>query len=407
MAQTCPSTRMRYCPVTAQIRHPDAATKPVYLDYQATTPLDPRVAEAMAPYWSEMFGNPHSTGHGFGWEAKEAVEVARAQVADFIGADDGEVFFVSGATESCNLAIRGVAATAGERRHIVTVSTEHPAVLETVKSMTCHGFTVDVLPVANDGLLELDALQEAISERTLMVSVMLVNNEIGVIQPISEIAAISHAVGAYVHTDATQAAGRMSVNVEDLGVDLLSLSAHKFYGPNGVGVLYVRNSRRPKLRPLFTGGSQERGLRPGTLATPLVVGLGMASEVAQGEWEQDAQRLQRLATDLRLALCSECPDVQVFGSLADRVAGNLSVGFPGILAEQLVHAVSSEVAVSTGAACSTGSPKPSHVLSALGCSAEVAATGLRISLGRFTTEREVASAIDTLGRTVKRLAGRA
>lgn len=398
---------MRYCPVTAQIRHPDAATKPVYLDYQATTPLDPRVAEAMAPYWSEMFGNPHSTGHRFGWEAKEAVEVARAQVADFIGADDGEVFFVSGATESCNLAIRGVAATAGERRHMVTVSTEHPAVLETVKSMTCHGFTVDVLPVANDGLLELDALQEAVSERTLMVSVMLVNNEIGVIQPISEIAAISHAVGAYVHTDATQAAGRISVDVEDLGVDLLSLSAHKFYGPNGVGILYVRNSRHPKLRPLFTGGSQERGLRPGTLATPLVVGLGMASEVAQGEWEQDAQRLQRLATDLRLALCSECPDVQVFGSLADRVAGNLSVGFPGILAEQLVHAVSSEVAVSTGAACSTGSPKPSHVLSALGCSAEVAATGLRISLGRFTTEREVASAIDTLGRTVKRLAGRA
>ena len=376
------------------------------MDYQATTPLDPRVADAMAPYWSETFGNPHSTGHGFGWEAKNAVDVARAQVADFIGADDGEVFFVSGATESCNLAIRGVAATAGERRHIVTVSTEHPAVLETVKSMACHGFTVDVLPVAHDGLLALDVLREAVSERTLMVSVMLANNEIGVIQPISEIAGISHAVGAYMHTDATQAAGRMSVDVEDLGVDLLSLSAHKFYGPNGAGVLYVRNGMHPQLRPLFTGGPQERGLRPGTLATPLVVGLGMASEVAQGEWEQDAHRLQGLTTDLRLALCSGYPDVQVFGSLARRVAGNLSVGFPGILAEQLVQAVSREIAISTGAACSTGSPKPSHVLSALGCSPEMAATGLRISLGRFTTEPEVVFAIDTLGRAVKRLAHR-
>ena len=376
------------------------------MDYQATTPLDPRVADAMAPYWSEMFGNPHSMGHGFGWEAKEAVEVARSQVADFIGADDGEVFFVSGATESCNLAIRGVAATAGERRHIVTASTEHPAVLETVKSMTCQGFTVDVLPVADDGLLELDVLREAISERTLMVSVMLANNEIGVIQPISEIAAISHAVGAYVHTDATQAAGRMSVDVEDLGIDLLSLSAHKFYGPNGVGVLYVRDSAQPEMRPLFTGGSQERALRPGTLATPLVVGLGMASEIAQGEWAQDAQRLQRLTTNLRLALCSECPKVRIFGSLSRRVAGNLNVGFPGILAEQLVNAVSGDVAVSTGAACSTGSPQPSHVLNALGCSPEVATTGLRISLGRFTTAGEVTSAVGVLRCAVRRLGGR-
>lgn len=392
--------------MTAQIKHMDTATGLVYLDYQATTPLDPRVADAMAPYWSETFGNPHSTGHGFGWDAKEAVEIARAQVADFIGADDGEVFFVSGATESCNLAIRGIAATASERRHIVTACTEHPAVLETVRSMACHGFTVDVLPVAHDGLLELDALREAVSERTLLVSVMLANNEIGVIQPISEIVAISHAVGAYVHTDATQAAGRMSVDVEDLGVDLLSLSAHKFYGPNGIGVLYVCGSAQPRLRPLFTGGPQERGFRPGTLATPLVVGLGMASEIAQGEWKQDAQRLQGLATDFRLALCSECPDVQIFGSLTHRVAGNLNVGFPGILAEQLVHAVSSEIAVSTGAACSTGSPKPSHVLSALGCSPEVAATGLRISLGRFTTAREMASAIGVLRHAVRRLAGR-
>lgn len=395
---------MRYCPVTVPINHQDTA-RPVYLDYQATTPVDPRVAAAMAPYWSETFGNPHSATHGFGWEANEAVEVARAQVADFIGAGDGEIFFVSGATESCNLAIRGVSATAGNRRHIVTASTEHPAVLETVKSMACRGFSVDILPVGHDGILELDALREVVSERTLMVSVMLANNEIGVIQPISEIAAISHAAGACVHTDATQAAGRMSIDVEDLGVDLLSLSGHKFYGPNGVGTLYVRDSMQPRLRPLFTGGPQERGLRPGTLATPLVVGLGVASAIAQDEWAQDAQRLQGLAADLRLALCSECPNIQIFGSLSLRVAGNLSVGFPGILAEQLVQAVSGEVAISTGAACSTGSPKPSHVLRALGCSPEVAATGLRISLGRFTTARDVTRAIGSFRRTVKRLAG--
>lgn len=385
---------------------PSASPKrPVYLDYQATTPLDPRVAEAMAPYWSEAFGNPHSTLHGFGWEAKEAVERARAQVADFIGADDEEIFFVSGATESCNLAIRGIAATAGERRHVVTAATEHPAVLETVKWLASEGFTVDVLPVASDGLLELDALRDAVSERTLLVSIMLANNEIGVIQPVSEIAAICHAAGALVHTDATQAAGRILVDVEELGVDLLSLSAHKFYGPNGVGVLYVRSSARRSLRPLFTGGSQERGVRPGTLATPLVVGLGRASELAHGEWKQDAQRFHEIATNIRIGLHGEYPCMRVFGSLSRRVPGSLSVGFPSVLAEQLVHALSGKVAISTGAACSTGSPAPSHVLRALGYSKEIAATAIRISCGRFTTESDVAWATDTIRCTAKQLAG--
>lgn len=375
--------------------------KPVYLDYQATTPLDPRVADAMAPYWDQAFGNPHSTGHRFGWEAKEAADVARGQVADFIGAEDSEIFFVSGATESCNLAIRGLAAAAKDRTHVVTVRTEHPAVLKTVKWLAGRGFEVDVLPVSNCGLLELDALREVVSERTLLVSVMLANNEIGVIQPMSDIAAISHAAGAYVHTDATQAAGRMSIDVEELDVDLLSLSAHKFYGPNGIGALFVRGSIRRELRPLLTGGSQERGLRPGTLPTPLVVGLGAASELAQREWMQDATRLAALTTDFHTGLSRMCPNMRTFGSLSRRIPGSLSLGFPGILAEQLVNGLAEHVAISTGAACSSGSPDPSYVLQALGLEPEVAATGVRISLGRPTTEKEVAFATETIGHAVR------
>ena len=379
---------------------------PVYLDYQATTPLDPRVAETMKPYWSTAFGNPHSTGHRYGWEASEAVEVARGQVADFIGADESEVFFVSGATESCNLAIRGVAFGGGDRRHVVTARTEHPAVLETVKGLGCQGFAVDVVQVGADGLLDVEALARVVDGRTLLVSVMLANNEIGVVQPLAEIVEVSHAVGALVHCDATQAAGRMSVNVEDLGVDLLSLSAHKFYGPNGIGILFVRDGVRSRMRPILSGGTQESRLRPGTLATPLVVGMGAASEIANAEWKGDAQRLQALGACLRGALLTEYPAMWTFGSLSQRVPGNLSVGFPGVLADQLVNAVSREVAISTGAACSTGSPTPSHVLSALGHPPEIAATGLRISLGRFTTEHDVAAAADAVARSVKSLGGR-
>lgn len=378
---------------------------PIYLDYQATTPLDPRVADAMKPYWSDAFGNPHSAGHRYGWEASEAVEVARGQVADFIGADESEVIFVSGATESCNLAIRGVAPGRDGRRHVVTARTEHPAVLETVKGLGCKGFAVDVVQVGADGLLDVEALTRVMDGRTLLVSVMLANNEIGVVQPLAEVVEVSHAAGALVHCDATQAAGRISVNVQDLGVDLLSLSAHKFYGPKGVGILFIRDGVRSRMRPILSGGTQEWGFRPGTLATPLVVGMGAASEIAHAEWKADAQRLHSLGACLRATLLREYPAMCVFGSLSQRVPGNLCVGFPGILAEQLVNAVSGEVAISTGAACSTGSPKPSHVLSALGHAPEVAATGLRISLGRFTTEHDVAVAAAAVVRAVKSLDG--
>lgn len=358
----------------------------------------------MAPYWGQAFGNPHSKSHQYGWEAKEAVDAARGQVADFIGADDGEIFFLSGATESCNLAIRGLAAAAPEeRRHVVTVGTEHPAVLETVRWLACHGFEVDVLPVSKDGLLELDALHDVLSKRTLLVSVMLANNEIGVVQPLSDIAAISHSAGAYVHTDATQAAGRMAIDVAELNVDLLSLSAHKFYGPNGIGVLFVRGPVLRKLRPLLTGGSQERGLRPGTLPTPLVVGLGAASELAQQESAGDAKRLAALTTHFHTRLKDGYPEMRTFGSLSKRIPGSLSLGFPGILAEQLVNGLAGRVAISTGAACSSGSPEPSYVLQALGFERDVAATGVRISLGRQTTEAEVEFASETIGHTVRSL----
>ena len=376
--------------------------KPIYLDYQATTPVDPHVLSAMQPYWMENFGNPHSEGHPFGWEAREAVELARSQVADFIGADDDEIVFVSGATESCNLALRGVAMGTGEeRRQIITLATEHAAVLETAHWLGSRGLDVVTLPVKSDGLLDLLDLESALSERTLLVSVMLVNNEIGVIQPLPEISARCRKVGTIVHTDATQAAGRIDIDVDELGVDLLSLSGHKIYGPNGVGALYVRNRPGLRLEPLLTGGSQERGLRAGTVATPLVVGLGKACAIAGHQLEHDAKRLKGMGCRLLAELKKDFPNLRTFGSIEQRAPGTLSVGVPGVLGERLVEAVSQKVAISTGAACATGSPEPSHVLLALGLELEVAATGVRISLGRFTTDNEIDAASEVLRRALK------
>ena len=369
---------------------------PIYMDYQATTPLDPRVRESMEPYWMESFGNPHSEGHNFGWEARRAVETARGQVADIIGADDDEIFFVSGATESCNIALRGVAATAGKRQRIVTVETEHPAVLETVQWLDRNGFDIQVLPVTDTGLLDISVLENVLNEQTLLVSVMLANNEIGVIQPLARIAELCQSVGAFLHTDATQAVGRIAVNVDELGVDLLSLSGHKIYGPNGVGALYVRKRSDLCLEPIMTGGSQEQGVRPGTVATPLVVGLGAACEIADTEWESDALRLCGLTENLVSEMKKDFPSLRVFGDMENRIPGNFNFGLPGILAERLVEAVSHRIAISTGAACSTGSPEPSRVLMALNIDREIASCGVRISLGRFTTTEHVEVAKVTL-----------
>ena len=378
---------------------------PIYLDYQATTPLDPRVGDAMSPYWTDFFGNPHSKDHKYGWDAAGSVELARSQVAKLIGADDDEITLVSGATESCNLALRGSSRSESKRRQLITLVTEHPAVLETVRWLGEHGFDATVLPVTDSGLLDLSVLAEELSERTLLVSVMVANNEIGVIQPVAEIARMAHAVGAIVHTDATQAVGRIPVDVDDLDVDMLSLSGHKIYGPNGIGALYVRNRTGMRLDPVMTGGSQERGLRPGTVPTPLAVGLGTACEIVANERDSEARRIGLLTEQLRSSLTAELPTLVEFGHRSCRVPGNLNVGVPGVLAERIINAVSDKVAISTGAACSTGTPSPSHVLLALGVENEIAGTATRISLGRFTTEEEVTMSGAILGRAWKAMAG--
>lgn len=357
----------------------------------------------MQPYWTQEFGNPHSEGHSFGWKARRAVESARSQVADFIGADDDEIVFTSGATESCNIALRGIAAAVppSGRRQIITLATEHSAVLETACWLGLHGYDVEVLPVKPDGLLDLRELESALSHRTLLVSAMLANNEIGVIQSLAEISRLCRAAGALVHTDATQAAGRININVDDLGVDLLSLSGHKVYGPNGVGVLYVRNRPDSRIEPTVTGGSQERGIRPGTVPVPLAVGMGKACAIASEQTKDDAEHLSKLGKRLLRELTTDFPDLRTFGHPEQRIPGNLCLGFPGIPGELLVESVSDEVAISTGAACATGSPDPSHVLMALGVNSETAATGVRISLGRFTTEGEISAASESLRRALK------
>ena len=363
-----------------------------YLDNQATTPVDPRVREAMLPYLGDRFGNPHSNDHAYGWDASDAVRTARARVAQFIGADDDEIVFTSGATESCNLALRGVAKASGGRRNkIVTLATEHPAVLETVLDLGREGFEAVVLPVAPDGLLDLSDLERTLDERTLLVSIMAANNEIGVLQPLTEIAGLCHSFGALLHTDATQAAGRMDIGVEVWDVDLLSLSAHKVYGPKGVGCLFVRSGVR--IDPLMAGGGQERGLRPGTVPAWLTVGFGEACRIAAVQWEEDARRMSELALGLRVGLREMCPDVRFFGHLRRRLPGSLSLGFPGIPASDVLAGVSDRIAVSTGSACASATAEASRVLLALGVGPDVAATGVRISLGRFTKDHETETAL--------------
>ena len=369
---------------------------PVYLDNQATTPLDPAVRDAMWPYLTERFGNPHSSDHRFGWDASAAIREAREQVADFINAGDDEIVFTSGATESCNLALRGVAGHAHDsrRNRIVTVATEHPAVLETVRDLADSGYEVVVLPVDHNGLLDLATLEGALDDRTLIVSVMAVNNEIGVVQPMHDIASRCRAVGARLHTDATQAAGRLAIDVDAWDVDLLSLSGHKVYGPKGIGALYVRSG--VNLKPMIRGGGQERGLRGGTLPTALIAGFGTACEMAAENEEQDRCRMASLCARLYRRLREAHPELRLFGHPTRRVAGNLNIGFPCVPADKLIRSTAAQIAISTGSACSSASSEPSHVLLALGLDPDIAATSVRISLGRFTTEADVDQAIETL-----------
>ena len=383
-----------------QIRRND---QPIYLDYQATTPMDPRVLEAMMPYFTHKFGNSGSRSHAYGWEAEEGTEKARAQVAKLIGADEKEVIFTSGATESNNLAIRGVAEFYKDRKnHIITTVTEHKCVLDTCRHLEQQGFEVTYLPVQKDGLLDLDVLRAAITDKTVLVSVMAVNNEIGVIQPLAEIGRICREKKVFFHTDAAQAAGKIPLDVEALNVDLMSISGHKIYGPKGIGALYVRRKPRVRLVPMIVGGGQERGFRSGTLPTPLCVGLGEAAEICMKEMDAEAKRLKKLQERMLNGLRAKLTDIVVNGDLEHRIPGNLNISFAYVEGESLMMGIKN-LAVSSGSACTSASLEPSYVLRALGVEEDMAHTSLRIGLGRFTTEHEVDTAVDELVRHVNKL----
>jgi cysteine desulfurase len=386
--------------VFTQIRRND---QPIYLDYQATTPMDPRVLEAMMPYFTYKFGNPHSRSHSYGWEAEEGVEKARGQVAKLIGADEKEVIFTSGATESNNLAIRGVAEFYKDRKnHIVTTVTEHKCVLDTCRHLEQQGFEVTYLPVQKNGLIDLDVLRAAVTDKTVVVSIMAVNNEIGVIQPLAEIGKICREKKAFFHTDAAQAAGKIPLDVEAMNIDLMSISGHKIYGPKGIGALYVRRKPRVRLVPLIVGGGQERGFRSGTLPTPLCVGLGEAAEIAMKEMDAESKRLAKLQARMLKGLNAKLTDIHVNGDLEHRIPGNLNIGFAYVEGESLMMGIKG-LSVSSGSACTSASLEPSYVLRALGVEEDMAHTSLRIGLGRFTTEQEVDTAVDELVRHVKKL----
>jgi cysteine desulfurase len=386
--------------VITQIRRND---QPIYLDYQATTPLDPRVLEVMMPYFTHKFGNPHSRSHAYGWEAEEAVEKARGQVAKLIGADEKEVIFTSGATESNNLAIRGVAEFyKDQKNHIVTTVTEHKCVLDTCRHLEQQGFEVTYLPVQKNGLVDLDVLRSAITDKTVVVSVMAVNNEIGVIQPLVEIGKICREKKVFFHTDAAQAVGKIPLDVEAMNVDLMSISGHKIYGPKGIGGLYVRRKPRVRLVPLIVGGGQERGFRSGTLPTPLCVGLGEAAAICLKEMDSEARRLKKLQERMLKGLRAKLPEIYLNGDLDHRIPGNLNISFAYVEGESLMMGIKG-LSVSSGSACTSASLEPSYVLRALGVDEELAHTSLRIGLGRFTTEQEVDTAVDELVRHVSRL----
>lgn len=373
---------------------------PVYLDCHATTPVDQRVLDAMLPYFTESFGNPASSSHAFGWKAQEAVERARREVAGLIGASAREIVFTSGATESNNLAIRGVASlTAPDRRHIVTSAVEHKSVLEPARRLEREGWRLTVVPVGRDGCLDVDDVRAAITPETAIVSVMSANNEIGVTQPIAEIGAMAHERGAVFHVDAAQAAGKVPVDVEAMHIDLLALTGHKFYGPKGCGALYVR--KRTELEPLVAGGGQERGVRAGTLNVPGIVGLGQACAICRTEMAEEASRTRRLRDRLLEGLRADLDGVVVNGCLERRLPNNLHVTFTGVDGESLLIGIG-DIAVSSGSACSSASATPSHVLQAIQA-ADAPYASIRFGLGRHTTEEDIDYAIEKFTAVVRHL----
>ena len=377
----------------------------VYLDHHATTPCDPAVVRAMLPYFGDAYGNPSSSVHEAGRAAAVAVEEARERVAELIGARRGEVVFTSGATEGNNLALFGLARGSGEgRRRVVTTSVEHKAVLGPCRELERQGFDVVVLPVNGEGTVDLGAAEEAIDDDTLLVSVQAANNEVGTIQPVAQMARLARNRGALVHCDAAQAVGKIPVDVDDWDVDLLSISAHKLYGPKGVGALYVRGGPYAlPISPLVVGGGQEKGLRAGTLNVPGIVGLGEACRLGEQRLPKESVRVAALRDRLENAVLEEVPDVRRNGALEHRLPGNSSLTFPGIDAEALV-VTTPELAISTGSACTAGAPEPSHVLLAIGLDREAAGSTIRIGVGRFNTEEEIDRAAGVIVGAVERLA---
>ena len=375
----------------------------IYLDYQATTPVDKRVIDKMIPYFGEIYGNPHSRNHSFGWEAEQAVEVARENVASIIGANPKEIIFTSGATESNNLAIKGLADFYGDKKnHIITCVTEHKCVLESCRLLSERGFEVTYLQVNKDGLIDIKDLESKINDKTLLVSIMGVHNEIGVIQPLKEIGEICRKNSVFFHTDCAQAIGKIKVDVNEMNIDLLSISGHKIYAPKGVGALYVRRKPRVRITAMMSGGGQERGMRSGTLSPALCVGLGEACRICADEIDEESKRITKLKNIFLEGIHGECADIFINGSETNRVPGNINLSFAYVEGESLMMGIKN-LAVSSGSACTSASLEPSYVLKALGVSEELAHTSLRIGIGRYTSEKDIRNAVKVIVNEVKRL----
>ncbi|CEG47472.1 cysteine desulfurase [Plasmopara halstedii] len=382
---------------------PIKGAKPAYLDVQATSPMDPRVLDAMLPYMTYAYGNPHSTTHEFGWDADKAVEHARGSVANLIGANSKEIIFTSGATECNNAILKGIAHfTKAKKKHIITTQIEHKCVLDSCRVLETEGFEVTYLPVGTNGLVDLNQLQDAIRPDTALISIIAVHNEIGVLQPLKEIGRICRERKVFFHTDAAQMVGKMPIHVDDMNIDVMSMSGHKIYGPKGVGAMYVRRRPRVRLEPIISGGGQERGLRSGTLATPLVVGFGKACEIAAQEMENDHRWVSYLSEKLYQGITDQIEHVVLNGDREKRYPGNLNLSFAYVEGESLLMALKN-IAVSSGSACTSASLEPSYVLRAIGVGEDLAHTSIRFGIGRFTTEEEIVYAVDLCVKHVNRL----
>lgn len=377
---------------------------PIYMDNQATTKVDPAVLQAMLPYFSDDYGNAASRNHSFGWEAEKGVDQARERIARLIHADSKEIIFTSGATESNNLALKGVVEMYRQKgNHIITAVTEHKAILDTAKRLEKEGVTVSYLPVSKEGTVDPDDVKKAITDKTILISIMMANNEIGTLHPVSEIGRIAKEKGIVFHCDATQGVGKIPVDVQEIGVDVMSFSSHKLYGPKGIGALYVRKKNpRVRISPIIDGGGHERGMRSGTLNVPGIVGFGMACEISQQLMQEESVRLARMRDRLQEAILKELDEVYLNGHPIERIPNNLNISFAYVEGESLLMGLK-EIALSSGSACTTATLEPSYVLRALGVGNDLAHSSLRFGLGRFNTDEEVDYVINRVIETVKRL----